>query len=67
MHMRRGCIEPLFDIDHRRQDFEIDLDIVERILGDVAAVGHDHRQRLADMADLVPGQRHLRSRVEDNS
>ena len=55
------------DIDDGRQDFEIDVDIVERILGDVAAFRDDDGQRFADVADLVPGERHLRTCVEDNS
>ncbi len=67
VNMRRCGVERLFDIDDRRQDVEIDLDIVERVLGDVAAFGDHDRQRLADVADLVLGQRHLGALIEDDS
>ncbi len=57
----------LFQIDHRRQRLELDHDVVERVLGDVAAFGDHDRQRLADVADLVLGERHLRALVEDDA
>ena len=43
-------------IGHRRQCLEIERDQGERVLGDAAAVGHHHRDRLADVGDLVLGQ-----------
>ena len=69
---RRGpaatpALERLFQIDHRRQRLELDVDVVERVLGDVAALGDHDRQRLADMADLVLGERHLGALVEDDA
>jgi len=48
MNGRCGGAERLFQIDHGRQRLEIDLDVAERILGEVAAVGQHHGERLAD-------------------
>src|SRR6202040_1968524 len=64
---RRPPSEPLFEIDHGRKLVEFDVDIIERVLGDIAALrDHDH-ERLPDMADLVPGEWNLGSLVEDNA
>ena len=49
----------LFRIEHRRQRLEIELDQLRRVLGGIAAVRHDDRNRLADVADLVMGQQRL--------
>jgi hypothetical protein len=46
----------LFQIDHRIQGLEFGPDILDRVLGDVAAFGKDHDQGLAGMAYLVPHQ-----------
>ncbi len=51
--------ERLFGIEHRRQRLEIELDQLRRVLGGVAAVCDDDRDRLADVADLVMGQQRL--------
>ncbi len=48
-----------------RQRLVVDEDQLGRVLGDVAALGDDDGDRLADVAHLVLGQRHLRARVED--
>ncbi len=67
VHQRRAGAKRRFEIDHRRQRLEIDLDIVERVFGNVAALGNDDGERLADVADLVPGERHLGALVEDRA
>ena len=67
MDQRRSCAQASFQIDHCGKRLEFDIDIVERILGDVTVLGdHDH-QRLADMADLVFGQGDLGSLVENDA
>jgi len=67
VNQRRSRAQRFFQIDHRRELFELDIDIVERVLGDVTAFrDHDH-QRLADVPDLVSGERHLGARVENNA
>ena len=40
-------------IRDRRQRIDIDIDRAQRVLGDGGAVGKHHRQRLADIANLV--------------
>ena len=44
-------------IEHRRQRLEIEAHQRRRILGDAPAVGDDERHRLADIGDLVLGER----------
>ena len=51
------------DADHRRQDLVADPDPADRVLGDVAVLGDDERDRLADVVDLVLGQRVLGAAV----
>ena len=51
-------------IDQRRQRLEIDGDQFGRVLGEIAAFGKDHRDRLADMPHLVVRQQRL-LRVEE--
>ncbi len=65
MHRRCSIAQRFFQIDHGRQRLEIDLDIAQCILGEVAAVGQYHGERLAYVADLVLGERHLGALVED--
>ena len=57
----RAGAKPRDRIGHRRQFLEIERDQRQRVLGDAAAVGHHHRDRLADIGDLVLGQ-HIRDR-----
>ena len=47
------------DIDDGRQRLDVDSDQLGGIQGLIAALGHDHRDRLADMADLAHGQHRL--------
>ena len=51
----QGCLS----IDDRRQGFEIDRHQLGGILSLIAALRHDHRDRLANMPDLVQGQHRL--------
>ena len=67
VNQRRSRAETLFHIDHGGKLLEFDVDIVERILGDITALRDHDDQRLADMAGLVLGQRHLGSLVEDDA
>ena len=46
-------------IDDGGQRFDVDRDQLGGIQGLVAALGHDHGDRLADMADLAHGQHRL--------
>jgi len=52
-------------IAHRRQDVEIDRHSRGTILREIAVVGDDHGDGLADIADLVARQRELRARGPD--
>ena len=66
VNMHRQHAETMFEINHRRQAFELYFDIIERVLGDVAVFRDHDCERLADVADLVLCQRHLRSLVKDD-
>jgi hypothetical protein len=46
-------------IDDRRQGFHVDSHQLGGIQGLIAALGHDHRNRFADMPDLAHGQHRL--------
>ncbi len=65
MNARRRVAQRFFQIDHGRQRLDINLDITQRILGQIAAVRQHDGKRLADMADFVLGERHLGALVED--
>jgi hypothetical protein len=45
------------DADHRRQRFVLDLDQVPDVLGEIPVGGHHHDHWLADVPDIIPGQR----------
>ena len=47
-------------VDNRRQRLPVDFDQIRRVFSDVAIVGDDHRDRLADVTDFVHRQRPLR-------
>ena len=47
-------------VDDGRQRLVVDLDELGRVLGEVAVVGDDQRDRVADEAHLVLGQRRTR-------
>ncbi len=59
---RRVGRKALFQIDDRIDRIDVDDDIANRIFRHVAVVGHDHRDGLADMADLVFCERQLCAR-----
>ncbi len=61
----RSFFERLFEIDHRGQNLQVYRDVVERILGDIAAFRHHDRDRLAGTTDGVFCQRHMGACVED--
>ena len=65
VNQRRIRREPFFEIDNRIDRIDLDDDVANRILGDVAAVCHDHGERLADVTNLVFGERQLRASVKD--
>jgi hypothetical protein len=46
-------------IDDRRKRFDLDIDQIERVLGNLARLRDDDRDRLADETDLVGGDRPL--------
>ena len=62
VHQVRGRARGL-DADDRRQHLVVDPDPADRVLGDVAVVGHHERDRLADVVHLAVGQRVLRAAV----
>ena len=55
-HHGRTGRHRLAAIGVRRERLVIDLDERRRVLGDVAALGHDHRHRLADESDFLAGE-----------
>ena len=50
------AVAGVLDAHHGRQHVVVDADPVDGVLGDVAVDRHDHRDRLADVVDLVAGQ-----------
>ena len=67
MHPRRFIRQRLFQIDDRGQRLEFDGNVGERILGEVAAFREHHGERLADVADLAFGKRHLGALIEGDA
>ena len=61
---RGARLQRRFGIDQRRQRFEIDGDQLGRVFREIAALGQDHRDRLADVPHLVMGQQRL-LRIEE--
>ena len=57
MQHRLRRIERRERIDHRRQRLVVDLDQVERVLGEIAVGGDDDRDRLADIAHAADRDR----------
>ena len=64
MNSRRTGLQRRFQIDNGVERLDVDDDISNRIFRDIAAVRDDHRDRLADVADLVAGQRPVGARVK---
>jgi hypothetical protein len=67
VNQRGSGFQALFEIDHGRQLLELDVDIVERVLGDISACGDHDGEGFADMANLVLGERNLRPLVENDT
>ena len=65
VHARRAILHRVAGVAHRRQRLVVDLDRRRRVLREMPAVRHHHRDGLADVADLVAGQRDLRARRLD--
>ena len=57
MGRRRAVGQGCPAVRDRRQDVVVDLDQRRRVLGDIAVVGDDDGDRLADMGHLVVGER----------
>src|SRR5204863_9019160 len=51
------------DSDHGRKEGVLHADPTDRVLGQIAVVGDDEGDRLADVVDLVLGQRELGAAV----
>ena len=65
VHRGGSAVHRLFQTDHRRQRLKLDGNVAQRIFGEIAALREYDRERLADMADLVLGERHLGALIED--
>ena len=52
----------VFGVDHHRKALVVDHDQIERILGDIATLGHHHGDRFAHMADAADGDAALLDR-----
>ena len=61
-HAIAGGLHRLLRVGHHRQVFVLDRDQVERVLGHVAALGHHHGDRFADVADAADGDAALLDR-----
>ena len=61
-HAVAGGLHRLLRVGHHRQVLVVDRDQVERVLGDVAALGHHHGDRFADVADAADGDAALLDR-----
>ncbi len=64
---RRVRVERALEIDHGVERLDVRLHERRGILGHVAALGHDHRQRLALVPDPVAHERQGGPRVEDRA
>ena len=67
MHARRPRGERGLEVHHGGKGVRLHHDVVQRVLRQVAAFRHDHRDRLAYVAELVFGERDLGTRVEDET
>src|SRR5215510_13783921 len=61
-HAVAGCLHRLFRIDHLWKVFVLHRDQVECVLGDVAALGHHHGDRFANVTDAADGDAALLDR-----
>jgi hypothetical protein len=65
MGERRAGRDRIEAVGNRRQDIVVDLDETRRILGYVAAVRDNHRDRLADIAGFILRQHHGHEELRD--
>ncbi len=65
VHERRAGSEGGLEVDDRIQRIDVHDDVADRVFGDVPAGGDDHRDRFADVADLLPRERQVRARMKD--
>ena len=59
--------ERALEIDDGPERLDLDGDVGDGVLSQITAIGHHHRDRLADVPHLVFGERHLRAGVEDHA
>ena len=60
MNERRAWLGGTGHVDDGRQEIPFDPDQVHRVFGALGAVGHHHRDDLADIARAIPAERPLR-------
>ena len=53
VHERRVVVEGALEVDDRGLRIDLDLDRIDRVLREVAGIGHNHGDRLADAADVA--------------
>ena len=53
-----------FEVDDGVERFVVHIDVVERVFGDIPAIGHDHDDGFTGVAYLLLCQGHLRSLME---
>ena len=61
MHVGRAGRQRVAAVRCRGQFLDVDLDQRQRVLGDIALVGHDQRDRFADVGDLLARQNERRN------
>jgi hypothetical protein len=64
VHTRRAVHQGRLEVDHHVQRLEVDEHVTYAVLGDVAALRDHDRQRFADVAHLVAGERQVRPCVK---
>ena len=64
VHSRCSFRERGLEVDDRGERLRLHHDVVQRVLGQVAALRHDHGHRLADVAQLLFCEWDLRAGVE---
>jgi hypothetical protein len=67
VHARRIGRESVLEVYHGRKRLVVDRDRGRRVFREITALGDDERHRLARVAHLVLGERHLRALVEERA
>ena len=65
MDQRRARLCCCHEVDRCLLGHMVDLDQVERVLGEIAALRHHERHRLADEADLARCERLVGARINE--